>query len=168
MTWTSPRTWVSGEALTASNLNVHVRDNLKAVGDAWTSYAPTWTAATTNPVIGNGTLTGAYINPGKLVIGRIALTMGSTTTYGAGLWSLTLPVTPLSTVPRLIAQGLAFDSSATDVFPVMLSVQGGTTTATVRTMPTTAGNALRNVTDTAPFTWATGDTLTLNFTYEAA
>jgi hypothetical protein len=26
--WTTPRTWVTGEILTASNLNLHVRDNL--------------------------------------------------------------------------------------------------------------------------------------------
>lgn len=28
MGWTSPRTWVSGEVVTASSLNIHVRDNL--------------------------------------------------------------------------------------------------------------------------------------------
>ena len=31
MTWTRPKTWVTGEALTASDLNVHLRDNLDAL-----------------------------------------------------------------------------------------------------------------------------------------
>lgn len=35
MTWTTPRTWVTGEVLSSSNLNTHVRDNLAYLhGDA--------------------------------------------------------------------------------------------------------------------------------------
>ena len=34
MTWTTPKTWVTGEALTASDLNTHVRDNLDYLKDA--------------------------------------------------------------------------------------------------------------------------------------
>ena len=28
MAWTAPRTWVTGEIVTSSNMNTHVRDNL--------------------------------------------------------------------------------------------------------------------------------------------
>jgi hypothetical protein len=31
MTWITPKTWTTGEALTASDLNTHVRDNLNAL-----------------------------------------------------------------------------------------------------------------------------------------
>ena len=31
MVWTTPRTWVTGEVVTAGNFNVHLRDNLNAV-----------------------------------------------------------------------------------------------------------------------------------------
>ena len=31
--WTDPRTWVAGELVSASLLNVHLRDNLKAIGE---------------------------------------------------------------------------------------------------------------------------------------
>jgi hypothetical protein len=34
MVWTAPRTWVSGEVLTAALLNTHVRDNLNQAGPA--------------------------------------------------------------------------------------------------------------------------------------
>jgi hypothetical protein len=39
MSWTTPRTWVVGEVLTAANLNTHVRDNL-----AWAAGASKLTA----------------------------------------------------------------------------------------------------------------------------
>lgn len=32
MAWTTPRTWVDGELVTAALLNTHVRDNLNAIG----------------------------------------------------------------------------------------------------------------------------------------
>jgi hypothetical protein len=31
MSWTTPRTWVNNEALTASDMNTHIRDNLAAL-----------------------------------------------------------------------------------------------------------------------------------------
>lgn len=31
MTWTTPKTWVTGEPLTASDMNTHLRDNLEAL-----------------------------------------------------------------------------------------------------------------------------------------
>lgn len=40
MAWTTPRTWVAGETVTAALMNTHVRDNLSALqpgGAAWTS-----------------------------------------------------------------------------------------------------------------------------------
>lgn len=33
MTWTTPRTWVAGEVLTATHLNAQVRDNMSLAGD---------------------------------------------------------------------------------------------------------------------------------------
>ncbi len=58
-----------------------------------TSYTPTWTSSGTAPSLGNGTLTGAYTQIGKLVEARIAITFGSTTTYGTGNFYFSLPVT---------------------------------------------------------------------------
>ena len=46
MPWTTPRTWVSGETVTAALMNTHVRDNLTEVlpgGSAWTT--PSFSAA---------------------------------------------------------------------------------------------------------------------------
>lgn len=92
MAWTDPRTWLAGEDPTAAVLNIHIRDNFKAIGDPWTAYTPVWGASTTNPVIGNGTLTGNYIQAGKLVIWRFQINSGTTTTYGTGNYTISLPV----------------------------------------------------------------------------
>ncbi len=61
---------------------------------AWTPYTPAWQASVTNPTIGNGTLTGAYMQIGTTVHFRAYLKVGSTSTIGSGLYWLTLPVTP--------------------------------------------------------------------------
>lgn len=65
------------------------------VSGAWVAYTPTWTAATTAPSIGNGSLTGRYMQAGKTVDFAITLSMGSTTSFGSGAWAFSLPVTSL-------------------------------------------------------------------------
>jgi len=40
MAWTSPRTWVAGELVTAALMNAHVRDNLIALKDPPTEFDP--------------------------------------------------------------------------------------------------------------------------------
>jgi hypothetical protein len=63
---------------------------------AWTTYTPSWTASTTNPVIGNGTITGRYKAIGKTVFVSVKINMGTTTTYGTGQWRVSLPVDAFS------------------------------------------------------------------------
>jgi hypothetical protein len=55
------------------------------------SYTPTWTASTTNPAIGNGSITGRYKRYRDLVYVEMTVTMGSTTTYGSGGYRLSVP-----------------------------------------------------------------------------
>ena len=165
MAWVSPITWTAG-VLTSTNLNT-LRDSLKAIGDPWTTYTPTWTNTTTNPVIGNGTLTGSYIAAGKLIIGRVVITMGSTTTYGTGTgYTISLPTALASGVGRPIFTGSARDTSAPADYP-LYGVGAGSLMG-LRTLPTTAGNPFTTATQTVPFTWADTDVLTIDFVYEAA
>lgn len=169
MAWTSPRTWVASEVVTAALLNTHVRDNLKALGDPWTAYTPAWTSSGTAPALGNGTITGAYIQTGKRIEFRIVLTMGSTTTFGTGTYDLSLPAfTASAGMGRASVGGTAFDSSATSTYPIVGLILASATTATLRAWPTTAGNALAAITPTVPFTFATSDVITISGTYEAA
>lgn len=62
------------------------------VGSLGTAFTPTWTAASSAPSLGNGTLVGrySYISRKRVAL-RYFLTFGSTTSGGAGIWSFSLP-----------------------------------------------------------------------------
>lgn len=57
----------------------------------WTTYTPIWTSTGTQPVLGNGTLTGRYVSLGASIIGELRLNFGSTTTRGTGTYRFSLP-----------------------------------------------------------------------------
>lgn len=108
----------SGFPYPATTETADPQRDLKALADyleaqlAWTAYTPVWTGSTTNPVIGNGTLQGAYCKIGKLVHFRCSITLGSTTTVGAGAYTVTLPaVSTAATVTEQLCTGLFIDSS---------------------------------------------------------
>jgi len=60
---------------------------------AWQTYTPVWSTSGTAPAIGNGTITGRYAILGKVIVCHINLIAGSTTTFGTGTQSFTLPFT---------------------------------------------------------------------------
>lgn len=162
MAWNTPSTWTAGAVLAAAQLNAQVRDNMKAIGDPWTAYTPQWIGATTNPVIGNGSITGAYMQAGKFVNFRIRIVMGTTTTYGAGAYTFGLPV------PAIVGIDNAVDCN---VF--LKDVSAGTRalrTAYFNTAsliaPCDAAGVLIN--SAAPWAWASTDIISITGTYEAA
>jgi hypothetical protein len=148
-----------GQVLTAATMN--------SIGAAWETYTPTWTAATTNPAIGNGFIAGRYVQIQKLVHAQIAITMGSTTTYGSGVYYFGLPITSKSAYYNFAALGVGtvFDVSTANAYVVSANYQTGAT-GYVSLRFTGGGNG--DVTNTAPYTFATNDIITLNVTYEAA
>lgn len=158
MTWTDPRTWVAGEVITAALLNTHVRDNLKAVGDALGSYTPTYT----NFALGNGTVDARYAQVGKWVRCRGLITLGSTSSV-TGLLRIALPVAAnFTTFGRPIDGRVElFDTSASARRFWNPAHQSGTEFYIADASDNRADNA-------APWAWATGDTIAWSFQYEAA
>jgi hypothetical protein len=57
----------------------------------WFNYTSLWTASVVNPVLGNGTLTARFCLKGITLQADIILAAGGTTTFGNGIYSLTLP-----------------------------------------------------------------------------
>jgi len=100
--WTAGTT--SGQVLTAATLNT--------IGAAWETWTPVWTASTTNPVIGNGTISGSYCRFNKTVIAEGAIIMGSTTTYGTGTYRISLPFGTAVSVNGSVGYATLFDASA--------------------------------------------------------
>ncbi len=154
MAWDTS-TWTPS-IVTAAQMNARVRDNFKEIGDARGSYTPTLTGWT----LSNGTLTGTYIEAGKLIIGTLDYTVGSSDTK-SGVPTFSLPVTSISSTGPSIGTGSLFDTSATArahrfVFLTSTTTFQFTTEADTRLSPT------------APWTWATGDRMWAQFVYEAA
>lgn len=136
--------------------------DVSKLAGAFSTYAPAWTATGVAPAIGNGSLTGRYLQIGKLVYVTINLVAGGTTTFGTGQWILSLPVTQGSArIP--IADVLYFDSSAGQFFPGTTWDASSTTVGLYNT-----ASPLTAVTGTVPFAWATSDQVILSLVYEAA
>lgn len=172
MAWTDPpRTWVAGEIPSAATLNTHVRDQLKAIGDAWTSYTPTLTASTSSPTLGTGSsATGAYMRAGKLVIGRARVAFGTSgTAAGSGSYRVSLPATATAVgQTSAITSVRIFDSSANAIATPVAVVGASGAYLEFQYPASWPSGAFTSVTNSAPWTWAASDWLELAFVYEAA
>lgn len=159
---TVPATWTAGEIPTAAKLNTEIRDALTGIQASWTPYTPTWTNSVTNPVIGNGAITGSYTRFGNTVHYRLKILMGSTTTFGTGAsYVMGLPVPSAIAAGESYGTALLTDSSA-GLRMGRTSVIAGSSTFYL------VDQAGVIVTHVAPFTWAVGDILSAMGTYEAA
>lgn len=137
---------------------------------AWQSYASAWTASSVNPVIGNGTIDAKYIQIGKTVFFRVVITPGNTTTFGTGSYRVLLPVASAYTPIQLFMTvgwwggfrgGVGNNGGACELVTT-LHVGG-----LIHSI-TTAGQFSAELSNTLPGTWANGDTLWFQGTYEAA
>lgn len=145
--------WAAGNRITATRLAGFDLTE-------WDDYTPEWTASTTNPTIGNGTLAGRYIQAGDTVFVRAYLKVGSTSTNGSGAYSLSMPVEAAATVPQALS-GWLVDASESDRYPVTVLLTG----TFVRILDSTASFG---VSSTSPFTWAVNDEILIAGIYEAA
>jgi hypothetical protein len=144
----------SGLTLSASGLAM-------TGGGAWTAYTPALTATTTNPSIGNGSITGAYSQQGKTVAFSIDLRVGSTTTRGVGRWYLSLPVPP---VARLQAATVYLYVVGVGEYVGSAKIEGGIIN-NIQISTSTHAQALSH---SLPATLPAGSPLIITGTYEAA
>jgi hypothetical protein len=121
----------------------------------WATFTPTWASSGGGQSLGNGTLTGRWAQSGKIVFFRIQLTFGSTTARGSGRYSFGgLPVSRAVT-PQAVSsyvEGTARYGGAAQVDGSgVFSINVGAT----------------EVTATTPFTWAAGNLLVVQGSYES-
>lgn len=126
---------------------------------AWSTYAPT----NTNITVGNGTQAARWTRFGRTVHVAYSLVWGSTTSYGGDI-QVGMPVAAGAGVNAFVGSAEMFDSG-TASFAGVCRLAGGGSAATVIAAD---GAGDRAVDATNPMTWATGDTLRLSITYEAA
>lgn len=162
MTWTTPRTWVAGELVTADIMNSAIRDQFNVIGGAWSPYTLQWTASTTNPVLGtNGSYSARYRKVGRTVDLNVFVNIGSDTTKGEGAYSINLPATPA--VGRFVIAGMVFDNGATvNLSPIYMVDNTGALFSGSKTTPPDF-----SAMTAADFTFASGSWIALSGTYES-
>jgi len=158
----TPRTWVPGLLVLASHLNTEVKDLWDGLQSAWdtTTWVPgaagVWTAATTDPTIGNGTSAGHFQRYGRTCFFTGRILPGSTTTYGSGIYNIGLPVAAPG-MQVLIGTALLVRAS-TYYVGTCLRVGAG---FQIRFDGTTSG-----MSSTVPATFANGDGLYFSGQYQ--
>lgn len=142
-------------------------DTYQKIPGAWTSYTPTWTAGTTNPVLGNGTLVGLYQQFGKTIHYQINLTAGSTTTFGSGTYAFALPFTSANRGGTYIGNAHLLQSAR---YVGHFIISPGTSAASPSFPDSTLSPITRHSlwTPTVPLTYASTGQMRITGTYEAA
>ena len=140
-----------------------INGNFETLGGAWTSFTPTWTGSGSNPAIGNGTISGAYIQIGKTLKFRVYILMGGTTTYGTGTWQITLPnsLTSVAT-PQVAGEVYGSDTGTADRVGVARCDASSSFVYFV------SHNGTVNWSASVPHTWASTDFLVAKCELEVA
>lgn len=114
------------------------------------NYTPTWTSSGTAPSIGNGSISGKFSIEGGYIFALVYQTMGSTTTYGTGVyyWSM-----PCAISQATMGSAMAFDSGT--AFHIGITQPSGSSIVAL-----TEAQA-NNWGQTLPHTWAQNDYLYL-------
>ena len=137
---------------------------------SWTTYTPTFTGTVTNPVIGNGSAVGRYMNVGATIFGEIRIIAGTTGfSRGEGIYRVGLPTggivenfQPVGQVvmrdegPGINYFGTAiFNNNIDDVIELYMHSQVAQFDEGVA------------VTHTTPFLFSANDKILIQFTYES-
>lgn len=154
-------TSVSQTGVDSSNNTIYPQ-NVLGFG-SWKSYTPTWTGAGGNPAIGNGTMSGRYTRVGKTVIVSVNISMGSTTTYGSGAYSWSLPFAAANNGVRYHGGAWALDTG-TNYYSGVTKCEPGSAAAQCYNSAA-AGNAWSSA---IPFTFGDTDQLSFTLIYETA
>lgn len=99
-----------------------------ASGNQWQLYTPTWAGSGSNPSIGNGTITGRYTLIDDLLFLQIRVLMGSTTTFGSGTYTWTIPTGMTLTYP-INGSASLFDASPGAIYGGIPRYDSATTLA---------------------------------------
>jgi len=150
-------TFLAGE-LPDGDKFIEVTNFMTADTSAWSAYTPVWASSGTQPVLNNGTLTGFYRQIGQTVNFRMTLLMGSTTTFGTGTYSITIPVAT-SLTGQVLPCNLNDASSIPNVAMAIINIS---------TTMIFYGQGSAATSNTVPITWASGDQIVVCGTYEVA
>lgn len=138
-----------------------------STGAAWSSWTPTWT----NQTLGASTVVAKYQRVGKLIVARLNIILGAGfNVTGSIIFSLPVNRAAFAGTSGLTPIGHCrlFDTSAPATLEgVVISTAVGTALVAVHDSSGTYLVAT-GTGATVPFTWATGDEVSLQICYEGA
>jgi len=125
------------------------------------NYTPTWTSTGTQPSLGNGTLNGRFWIQGNGVNFWFELMFGSTTSGGTGNWRFALPTPALSGIRGLLPVNAR--DAGVNSYPrfAVVTDQAYSGSYIEMFLQLDNQNNTLGITSTSPFTWGTGDYLTV-------
>jgi hypothetical protein len=130
---------------------------------AWTTYTPALSGSIT---IGNGTLTGRYMESNTTVIAEVTVLFGSTTTINSTVF-LGLPFAAQSANGGSQIHSLHLRDEGTATYTGHAIVSGSSVVCYIDGASGTYVTSV-GINSTTPFTWTTTDFIKLNITYEKA
>ncbi len=126
------------------------------------SVTPNWKGDSSDPAIGNGSISASVVRNGRALQVNISVGMGSTTTFGSGDWYFTLP-SPYDFKARDNSVGSAYIlDNGTAFFVGIARMASGSNQIRVFT-----NNVATGVRSSVPMTWANGDNLNISIEFEA-
>lgn len=133
----------------------------------WTEYTTQWVSGSNpQPSLGNGVLRTFYKRMGNTVVLRGQFQAGSTTTFGTGTWTFTLPYAAQGSVTNTRYLGLCrYNHGGTVNYTTLVAEVLWANTNSLYLVNAVGGSL---VSATSPFTWASGDEFHFEITYEAA
>lgn len=131
---------------------------------AWSAYTPTWAASGSAPAIGNGTIAGRW----QRLFDRwhaisIKMTFGSTTTFGTGNYTLSLPSGMGNAVATSI--GRIAISASTNYFGTA-NVYNASAVIVLGSVTSGSNPSMTNVTPTVPVSLASTNSIAVSIVLE--
>ena len=123
-----------------------------------------WTASTTDPAIGNGTLAGWYKFDDRWLELWVEMTAGSTTTFGSGAWIISgqpVPLDPVLPQGAMVGQFGARDSGTASYAGVVITDSTDGQLLPRVLQYSGANGTVTSVSSTSPLTWGSGDSFTI-------
>lgn len=128
----------------------------------WTAYTPV--VGGTGWAIGNGTITGSYLQIGKTVIVRVSIDWGSTSTFGAGALTITTPTGAVRYETEAVCR--LYDVGVGN-YAGWATFNATSELINVYAIATPSSYAVyEDVVQGVPFTWANGDGIRITGIYE--
>lgn len=165
----TPQTWADLPSettpLSASRLQ-YIEDGIAELGE-WTTYTPTFG----NVSLTGATVTGRYTQVGKTVVGLARITTGTAAPVSGNI-TLTPPVSiNTSNFAGVSVVGVVtYRDTSSGLTVPGFALYSTTSSISLRVSDhsTTYGSITNTTSSTIPFTWASGDIIDVEFTYEAA